>query len=126
MQADVSSREAEVENGGRKIKVRYHPLTWAQLAEARDAAMFYERGAPKYLRAFKYAEEKLLRMVESVDGKPFTKADYLAWPPDFGDAVVRTLGLLRSDSADETFPEAPGEGGEGIGTPEPAGREGDG
>lgn len=116
MQQDVSVREAEVESDGRKIKVRYHALTWLQAGEARDAAMHYERGGPRYLKPFKYAQEKLLRMLESVDGKPFEKADMMAWAPGFGDTLIKELGILRGDDAEESFPVPSDQSGEGTRT----------
>jgi len=100
---DVTTKDATVAWEGKDLLIRYHRLGHRLKREARDAAMFYESGAPKYFQPFKYAEELMARMIESVDGVPFTRAMLNEWPEEFGDKVMQAVGIMSGTVADDAF-----------------------
>ena len=112
--ADMEPRDAEVEWDGQKVRVTYRKLTFPEESDARDEAIIYDkRGTPNRIPPFRYAREKLVRMLLSIDGVPFHKLQVLEWPSGFGDRLIQALGLLEADTSGP-FPGPPPEGDSGT------------
>lgn len=95
----VTERSAEVfDESGNKHTIVYSDLTWLQGQEATNKSFTYKNGMPDHLEPMTLATERMIRMIKSIDGVPFTKEHMYSWSEVYGMNIASTIGAFGGES----------------------------